>query len=601
MMLKICQIIFLGLLVLNSCEYPLEEVNFIERTPPSDFAYFDISLSDQSDTIIIFKDSEIRYSIDTKGKNFITGNFTIGDIKWTIRNPQGSIFINPNYFPFGFNKLSLEFIVSSGTQSIAESLGLEGYQGQLEWTLFIENRPAPETTIRSYINDDGFLTISWSKCEQLNFDYYRLKRKMHDGYESIITFDNVDKTQWVDSCFMGKKVTYSISTNVKGDKNNGAFNSTFVEYSLSDIIFEQICVDSLKISWERLPFKVIYSFSSFENYQEYFYLRESSDTTIIIQSPTYGNNTMFKVTVEASSKKCPATFHSLIKYYQYGWRHSFGWAKLHYNSTDDVIHFMFNQSLRAVSSSNSSLLINSIDIPDHFSGIEAATSLWNTKVATSGGAKIHVFENKNYNNTHIIQLPHPKLDWYLEFTKNDEIAFQHDKKYKVYCLKQNIIVAEFPLADISLGLKYHVLSTSLDGKYVGWITNDGIKFAMREDESFNIIYDEKRWYNSLKMHPYQPDIVFVTYGDLAVIEKRKLPEFSLIETLKLESPATIRNLDPKTGYLSLSSNTRVYVLDPVDFKIVFSMRSNEQSIQLINNRLILNNFYYVDINEFINN
>jgi hypothetical protein len=596
-------VLFLLLVSLYACEFPITEENFVKRTPPADFVHIEITLFEEGDTILVTEPTDIQYNLNLYGKKFYGGIIKLHDQEWNMVASSGSFHINPAYLPFGFNTISMEFYFSSGTNSIADGLGAEGYTATMVWVIFIENRPPPEVEINSYINNDGYLTIFWSHCDQYNFEYYRVGRKIDFQPEEFFVFDEIDKTEFVDSCYFGKSVQYSVLTKVKGHPISWSIPKLSVEHEFPEIIIEDHSIDSIRLSWNKIPFPVKYTVSKYGQLESVIYFKNLTDTSVVIPKTTVGVLCYYQLLIEPfRASKCASTSALVSGSYRYGSFLGLSGDACYYNHVDNVLYNRLNSNLRAINFDNKQV-INEIGI-DGFTGYaETNTSFWNTKVVAKARENIYVFDNKDLVNPQRIHTGYPWIGDYLNFTNNNHLAFLHDKIYKLYDLTNGNLVAQLDINDLythwGSHMKYCVISSSANGNLVAWLRkNGGINIAQRNDNSFLIVYEQTDgWFNSVFMNPLQSDQVFVSYG--SVVELIKIPEYSIIKTLKISDRGFIRNMDPHTGYILVTTEGKFYIIDSETLQIVLSMKSADHSIRLMNNTLFFGNGYYWDISPYL--
>ena len=183
---------------INGCEYDLSKENFIDIQKPSGTHKFDLSLLKEEDTIKVFNQTEFTYNINTYGLKIHKAGFELNNKTWSVFSEKGSFSIAPNDYPAGFDTLSLTIITNSGTGSVSDVVGAEGYIVEKKWLLLIDGRPSEKITATNSITEVGFMKISWPKCEQYNFQAYELQGAVNGrGISKIIT--DVDSTYYVDS------------------------------------------------------------------------------------------------------------------------------------------------------------------------------------------------------------------------------------------------------------------------------------------------------------------------------------------------------------------------------------------------------------------
>jgi hypothetical protein len=79
--------------------------------------------------------------------------------------------MSPDQLTEGVHKLSVNVIFSSGTGSLADKMGLEGYMGEISWNIHVIRDPQKYFVVGYRINDEGFLEISWKNVLPENLLY----------------------------------------------------------------------------------------------------------------------------------------------------------------------------------------------------------------------------------------------------------------------------------------------------------------------------------------------------------------------------------------------------------------------------------------------
>ncbi len=122
------------LILISGCEYELGKENFVDLEPPPETHLFNLNLMPAGDTIKIFNTSSFSYNFNTYGLDIIEAGFSLGEKKWTFHSDgNGVITINPEEFPAGQDTLIMYVYTHSGTGSIADIAGAEGYMAERMW------------------------------------------------------------------------------------------------------------------------------------------------------------------------------------------------------------------------------------------------------------------------------------------------------------------------------------------------------------------------------------------------------------------------------------------------------------------------------------
>lgn len=250
-------ITFFILAAISGCDYDLDQENFKVVQPPSETYRFDLNLSSESDTIRVFNTTEFNYNINTYGLDIIKGHFSLKAKKWDIFSGTGKFTIAPLDYPAGYDTLSLTVYTNSGTGSIAEHFGAEGYLAEKRWLYLIDGRPGPVITASKSITNDRFLKIIWPECKQYNFQAYELTGSSNSVIFSI-TIKKADINYYIDSCFIGGTANYRVSSRVITNNQHTWGNTFYVEEPYPVLQFEDMGTDSLMVFWNRSKYNAKY-------------------------------------------------------------------------------------------------------------------------------------------------------------------------------------------------------------------------------------------------------------------------------------------------------------------------------------------------------
>ena len=189
-------------LLFQGCEYQSEKDNFVNVEPPPSTHNMFLSLSSSSDTIRIYGPTVLTYDINTFGLKFLGGFFSLGDRQWEVKSDTGRISISPEDFSAGKYQLVLNAFTNSGSGSVADFFGGEGYNAVKNWPMVIDASVGAAIKPSLSVTGDGYFKVSWPKCEQYNFVSYEVKGSLNFNHFSKV-YTNADITSYIDSSFVG--------------------------------------------------------------------------------------------------------------------------------------------------------------------------------------------------------------------------------------------------------------------------------------------------------------------------------------------------------------------------------------------------------------
>jgi len=546
--------------ILVSCEYKLEETNYRDIEPPSDNAYIEINLTNvhPSDTIYIWKPTTITISFNTQYTIYQV-EVKIGSRSFSVRknsNLSFSFDVDPKAFDRGDYKLQLNCITNSGTKSLADILGYEGYQFEGYWNIKISNQN-PDFKYGYRFNDDGLLELFWNSTSEIGIQTIKhvVQRISNDGYfraelgpyqNSVIINDYV----------CGKSI-YSICTfckfNGEPDWHSHSYCGTIiVDTPIPSVFIEDIDNNKIRIYWDKplvsnAKFKVNYP--QYMNTVNFFITKimDISDTTVFIQKPPVGSQ--FNCTVEFYLNEYKENYHyaSSEAYFFYGKKVGFethnSWYL--YNKIENVVYTVKNDSIAVIDA-------NTLDFRHVNSGIgiyyNYLISNNSSKFAIFSYDKIVIYENSNLINPNILNI---QLQDNSSYTLSDEFLFEFNElACNVYDLSTSSLLNSYP------PIGYNV-KMSIDGRYFACNSRDNINY--NDIFTFNFVeFDNIATLDRIGyiFHPNHPDkIIIEDYThNYKTVDIFQLPQFEKIQSTNIPWNNRIINIDPVTELVLLSNN-----------------------------------------------
>ena len=430
---KVTQLIIL-MVVFYGCEYNLTKENFLELQPPSDTRIFSLNLIPIGDTIKIFKKTDLTYNFNSNGLDISKANFRLQDKTWNFYSDKGSLSIDPLDYKVGYDTLTLAIYLKSGTGSIADNIGAEGYYLQKKWIVLMDGRPAPALTATKSITKDGFLKIEWPKCDQLNFVAYEIEAS--SGSRSIQrTIKDANKTFYVDSLYVGGNYTVRISTKVEGNFTWGKILE--LHEDPLQIKIKEIGFDSLQISWNKSPYKAKYRLS--RNYNNPLYFNSSDDTICTIAQIGFGNWADFDLCTRSQNQQgwtdlsYAGEVSSIKRYYMGNFLVGANWPEFGYNFIEKALYSNLYDEMQCFDIKTYSLA-TSVRVDNLiYEGLYSCPTN-STKVAAISLSNIHIFKNKKFEDPIVFgsgKGDASSIDHFL-LTNNDLIAFASNNVYKLF-------------------------------------------------------------------------------------------------------------------------------------------------------------------------
>jgi hypothetical protein len=517
----------------------------------------DIQLLPPGDTLELFEVTKLRYNFNSGGRRLNQGTFKIGARQYEMQDATGELELNPADFEPGYHTLNVALNFSSGTGSIADQAGVEGYFKEIEWVMVSDYRAAPNPSIRYYRNEDGFLTITWDSCIQFNFKHYELYRGGSESYFSSSIITNRGQTTFTDSCFFGENTYFVVHTKVKGHQIYET-SSCNVEMPRPQINFDSVGPDSILIWWNKGEYAARYSLRQIDLNPVITWLYLSSDTSIIITSPNFGSSPKFELTIQpASGISCGKSAHS--KNYTNYYRGQYWIAKNRpnyaYNYADKVI-YTNNANYINVHDIESLEIINTAQINQLNWGTMFSSPLNSTQLAATSSQYIYVFENKHLQNPVIIDLGGESSRDYLFLTQNNEVATVVGNEFRLYNVDNQKLITSFEIAEMPYYSRWAGIGVSADANFTGIATHNGVWLYQRVNNQYEQIYHDKQSYRAILFDPVNPERVYISRRDEPDLTSYILPGFIKEQSWELPNPCVICNIDPHSGYMLLNDVRR---------------------------------------------
>ncbi|MEI6060377.1 MAG: hypothetical protein WCR72_06685 [Bacteroidota bacterium] len=583
-----------------SCEYPLDKENKRNIQPPSPTHQFDLSLVPEQDTILIFSNTILTYNINTYGLDMKQADFFLQGKSWNVGGGSSTFTISPEDFTPGYDTLKAIIYTNTGTGSLGDVTGVESYRVEKMWHVLIDGRPAPEISLSKSITSDGYLKISWPACNQYNFGYY-----MFYAWTDLASFSkriaDADSNSCTDSCFIGGKASYRVDLKVASNPYTGYGNGLSVDEPFPLVNFEEIGIDSVKIHWDKSPYKATYKLQK-SNYPDTLLLVSHTATSYTIPNPGLGINAQYTLTT--LPYRPTATNESYnqdnTNTYVLGQYISYNWPDYAYNRFDKVVYTNTYDDIKCFDVHTLDLLktfyINQLG----YQGIYACPTN-STRMAALSPDNIYVFANKQLLSFQ--QIPYSCFGQSIDhfcLTDNDVIAIAQPNKYTQIRVSDKQVIASINIADYPVYSKWACISTSKDARYACLVTKNGVNLYEILIGVATIRYTDARIYRSVTFDESDAALLYLTFYENNNLEIRRASDFSLVRTIILPTKAEVlRNFDPESGYLLLTDYLNLYVLDVSASQIKFKLKCDDFKPQLYANRLFTNSGYSLDIAKYL--
>ena len=582
-------IILATLSLFKACEYDPSGNNFLDLTPPEDYIPIEISLNEinPSDTIYLYQNTKISIKINSPKELLQAAVLLDGqEYKNMWSDSLGFIFY-PEQVDEGVHKLTVDAIFTSGTGSLAEMMGLEGYTGELSWNIRVIHNPQDQFEVEYRINEEGFLELFWDNVIP---DNYIESYTIHSGLtqETDITINDAKQKSFVDYGYVCEYAYYEVKTTLK---DGNIFRQTLsIDSPTPSVYFEDLGLDSLRVYWDK-PFANA-RFNLIENNNTI--ASEINDTSMIIPQ-LFGKTRQFMLEVKPQKAEYDNFHNNTSVYGRFCQGISLGlpnWELYALNTTDNTLYTTRYDYLVAYDATtlqeNNALRINGNPWGIAYGG-KIACAPHNSTIAAMTGEETWIFEDSRFINPIIISPLRGNVNTRLSaLTSNDRffVVEQDSNICKIFNSLTGEKIFELPFTYKTRYTFPDFATVSENGQFFCASSENGIEIFEINGTATNLLYADTRQYKGAMFVPSQPDKLLLRVG--SNIELRQIPNFNIIQTLDVsENGAILCNIDPASMNLLYYQNDSLKVCKISNLsETIFKIRSDETTCKMYNNKLL---------------
>jgi len=169
---------------LISCEYEPTEKYTVSLEKPTEVPSINVDLKLMTDTINFYWSSSLKMIIDVGNLKVLTVKYFLDNIQVLGDRNGNNYSVLINLPKPGTHKFKFSIITNSGTNSLGDKLGAEGYQYDSQEWILIGNTINAQNNLEWRI-DNNALSFSWSKYDGPDFKIYRLKESANGSSYDI--------------------------------------------------------------------------------------------------------------------------------------------------------------------------------------------------------------------------------------------------------------------------------------------------------------------------------------------------------------------------------------------------------------------------------
>lgn len=566
--MKRCTYFFVLATLLVSCEYQLEETNYREIEPPSENVTMEINMNNihPLDTIYVWGPTKLTCSLNAGQRNIHQADIRIdgGSVPMAdLSQSSVSFYVYPDQIGYGKHQLKIDCITSSGTRSLADLMGFEGYEFETYWNIKVI-KLSDYFTGGYRILEDGQVELFWNNSILPNAVI--TKCDLHNRFgESVFGYSEelnpLQKSVIVNDYVCGKSI-YTIRTTFKLDDLGYSYpqyssydGDIFIDTPIPTVYIEDLDKNRLRLYWDKpivgdAKYTVHYG-------RRYYYKDEISDitdTTIVVPKPAIGNQ--FEVSVDFYPKKpkYPWPSASSDTSFFYGKKVGFGWFL--YNTTENIIYSVDNDSIAVIDPYS----LDSRRVKSETYAQNYIVSPNSSKFAVIGYDKIVVYNDSKLLSPTILNI---QQQINSSYTLSGEYLFEFNES------ASNIY-------DLTTGSKTNTqpplgfwVKISADGRYFACYNKDisgAIDIYVYDNSNFTKITTHTSPHtlgsNDYHFHPKNPDQIIIEWNDPPnnrIVDLYRLPQFEKMRSTNLPWESRILNIDPITEHVAYYHESKVII------------------------------------------
>ena len=588
------------LLSFISCIYSPSTENFVEidkDIPAPEITDRNIDLN--ADTLFVWKYTRFNYDLSAGNAKIHSSKIICFNDTLRFESGHGSFEVNPATVGEGTFKVKIEVSSGSGTGSIADKLGGEGYEFNREWVLVVEKPKIPELKITPSI-ENGYLKFSWNKVDKPYFRSYRLivnDNGAHDFYSR--EYKNHDITSFVDSTYVGGNITFKLSVNYYDENNYEKWTEKQISYDFPINIKFKENKDSLTISWNYNPFRCSKSLIA-NNGSQLFEIK--SDTTFTIAAQGLGGLMSYDLIFKPTNKSQWSTngFHNYAQY-SLGVNDGIKHSNVEYNRELKAYFFKHEMSTKSANhifettgaynyswdySDNNSIEFSK-DGSKIYTTVNGYLMAFSPKMELLNSEKLPTGEI-GFNTIRVVK----SLDDRVFLIGADGVIFLYD-------IIDHKVIAKTPtMYGVSSNFKF---SVSADGNYVAFINDKLYVYEIRNKQELILRHQVAGSFYGCFFAPNDPNkLILNTPENIRIFNCSSGSDDRIIDRFY----ANPINIDPVTHNMLLVSNSKkkIYVYDYESDKLILEMNHHGIStdFKLLNNNILVNSGFHFDISSYVN-
>jgi hypothetical protein len=255
-----------------------------------------VELNLEEDTVYLYFDKTVTFKFSTSNQEIRTVVYQVNNtIKETVASGNGDFIMTQNDFFDGIYNLSIKVYTGSGTGSIADQLGAEGYLYEKKWVLIVNRANGSPM---SYTAENGYLRLDWAPFRGNDLKEFVIYRP-DENYSSHEVGRSVTN-HFIDTCYVGDGGDYSVKAIMKSGKEL-FWCSIQLSKELPQIACSSTPTNKYYVYWSKSRFykgiaKVdVFQRNASDIYQPVYSSFSSNDSTYSFSNGLFGERINFMI------------------------------------------------------------------------------------------------------------------------------------------------------------------------------------------------------------------------------------------------------------------------------------------------------------------
>lgn len=576
--MKLSHLIFC-LLLLSSCTFEPEGLNFVEVEKPVASHPFELTLSMNEDSIYLYGDTKLSFNLATFGAKFNVALIHYYDQAFSTDQSSYSFTISPQVTS-DWVDLTIDFYVSTGSGSIADKLKVENYVMSRTWKIKYIDLKKEGLSTGYQINPNGYLEVYLVMPKQKQGGEYGLSRY---GNSIAVSRLSGDTAFFADKWYCAGATSYYLW--YRFDSNNIVSREVNVNLPKAELKVEAIGLDSCRVTWTKSPLKLYYTindtqYKGFGNeFKTSILLSESKYFSLGVFSPDY-------LTQQFSS-------YSVNTYFNLGTSANYFMC---YSLEKDKFFISKDINLPSIESANIPLPASEPN-SQYNSRINIICSPNGKYIAGYLYSQIYVYNENLSFSKKIAADDIPNYRPYFSLTNDGAFTYLQGATIVMKNLTGSTDWDSFSFAtdsDPNPNVVYFsVIANSIDGKYICVRGMNGFKiYDISDHKTAKMVYNYPlNEIGAVVAHLTNPGLIYVKQN--GIMQLRTCPGFELIKTIDIPvDDYYFHSVDPYSNVMLMMKDDYYYFIDPNTSKELLKLKSGSiwnYNVMLVRNQFKTNN------------